>query len=166
MTNWSKLAAAVYIRSTSAKVREHYEGQYECRFCGLDVPAVVYATGLGGALGHGAASMREAVDIADYNANSVATRTLLYIPCPKCGRRQPGAIGFRVQVIVGAAVLAAIFGFVLRRLMGHPSNNAVCVGLAAVVFACFYWWWGRAWRGVKKRTSIDMGLATYPRDAA
>ncbi|HEY4058018.1 MAG TPA: hypothetical protein VGM39_15495 [Kofleriaceae bacterium] len=154
--------AHVHIPTTNATVRDYYEGQYECGSCGLDVPAVVYAVGHGGAQGHGDASAREAVAIAEYNANSVATRTLLYIPCPKCGKRQPGAIGYRVQVILGGAAISGTLGGILYALMGsHSGDGQVCAGVAAILFAFFYYWWGRPWRGVKKRTSIDMSLATF-----
>ncbi|CAN5906339.1 hypothetical protein BH11MYX2_BH11MYX2_36230 [soil metagenome] len=151
-----------HIRTTNATVREHFEGQYECLSCGLDVPAIVYATGHGGAQGHGEASAREALDIANYNANSVATRTLVYIPCPKCGKRQPGAIGYRIQVLVGGAAIAAVLaGFLYLAMGSHHSDAPVCEGFALLVFAFFYYWWGRPWRGVKKRSSIDMNLATF-----
>lgn len=152
-----------HIRTTNATVREHYEGQYECVSCGLDVPAVVYATGYGGAHGHGDASAREALDNAEYNANSVATRTLLFIPCPKCGRQQPGAAGYRLQVMLGSAALGVFFAWIMFKLMdGHDDADAgIAAAIGAVIFAIFYWYWGRPWRGVKKRSSIDMNLAVF-----
>ncbi|HEY4181456.1 MAG TPA: hypothetical protein VGM90_31635 [Kofleriaceae bacterium] len=155
-----------HIRTTNATVREHFDGQYECPHCGLDVPAIVYATGYGGAQGHGDDSSQEALDNANYNASSVATRTLLYVPCPKCGKRQPGAIGYRIQVIVGAAILAIGLAALLVVLMqgryGRDSSDMTMgEGTAVVVFAFFYYWWGRPWRGVKKRTSIDMERAVF-----
>jgi hypothetical protein len=157
---------------TAAKHAAAFSGTFECRFCGLDAPAVVHARGSGTAQGHGAGSAQRALADAEADANSVAARTLTFYPCPKCGKVDPSSGSFRVQVIVGSLVIGGLIAvamyFLIRpdRYRDNSTEQTVAMVIGGIVALACYLWWGRAWWNVKRRVQVDMASATFtPRDA-
>ncbi|HSK03716.1 MAG TPA: hypothetical protein VK932_20830 [Kofleriaceae bacterium] len=145
---------------TVARVEESFEGMFECRHCELEVPATVYARSSGSARGLGAAAEAAAIEDAEMDASALASRTLQFVRCPRCRKKDPGGRGYRVQVTVGVLVLGAICGGLMYLLVGMRSRGEAdagtaqwaSIGFGVVMALLLYWKWGRPWRSADKRT--------------
>jgi hypothetical protein len=145
---------------TVARVGQSFDGFFECRHCELEAYATVYATAAGVARGVGEDADRLALANAESDANALASRTLQFVRCPRCGKKDPSGPSYRAQATVGAIVLGALAAggswlFVAMRTRGHADAGAAkWVSLAAGVFIALmlYWRWGRPWRSPDKRT--------------
>ena len=142
------------------RVKEVFAGHFECRHCDLDVPAQVRAVGWGGERPTGLTVEEEAIE----DASGVASRTLQFVPCPRCGKLDPTGRGYRIQVIVGVIVLGALlFGgcyLFLKFRARHSSFERsellwMSAAFGALMSAILYWKWSRPWRGAAKRTRIQ-----------
>jgi hypothetical protein len=154
---------------TSARVADVFDGTFECRSCGLSAPAVVSSSGRGSAHGHGADDARAALRDGMVDANSVAARSLTFLPCPKCGVVDPSARSYRVQVIVGSlllgAVSAGVMYYLFTRTLDEGRSTAgygpIAAVVGGVVTAAAYWWWGRCWRNIRRRVWVDRSRETF-----
>ncbi len=148
------------------EVDDVFEGPFECRRCGFETRATVQATGqrawtpggpreAGGYAAHG--------ESAGAVAEVVASRTLMFVRCPSCGRRDPSAGMYRLQVVLGAllagtaAAVLALLGTI--KATGHVSDVMLPVSIATgiAVAASVYWTYRRAWVRVDERVTL------YPR---
>lgn len=141
------------------KVHEVFSGHFECRHCELDVPATVGAVGWGEDTG----APPEAGVTAVEDASGVASRTLQFVKCPRCGKLDPGGRSYRVQVTVGSLLIAALAVGVTFALVAAKRRNpldrdetwGLALFLGALIGGVFYWNWGRPWRGAARRTRIQ-----------
>ena len=160
--------AVRYVPVTKVAVHQTYDGTFECAHCGLEAPATVGVKAYGRATGHGSYAAEQARDSAGEDGSTLASRTLQFANCPKCGMRSDGAASYRISVTLGSLAIGAIIGAVIMLGMtGHviPARDsqgtpaAIGYGLGALFTIGLYWMWGRAWRGVKERVQIDMSRA-------
>ncbi|MBS1119547.1 MAG: hypothetical protein H6Q90_1775 [Deltaproteobacteria bacterium] len=145
---------------TIAKVAESFDGMFECGHCALEVPATVYARSSGTARGAGAQAQALALENAEMDANALASRTLQFVRCPRCGKTDPTGPSYRIQATIGAIVLGAIsavlsYLLVAMRTRGTADAAAakwVAIGFGVFMVLLLYWKWGRPWRSPDKRT--------------
>ena len=150
---------------THATVREEFEGVYECEVCGLEAPAFVHAKGAGSARGWGGDSSESAYANAAEDAGEVASWTLAFARCPRCGVRPKLGRSY----VVSSVVLATLAGlgtvalvYVLAAMKARDRGDAPLVALltGAVVAAIVFGLKARAWLGVGKRVRIELDRAT------
>jgi hypothetical protein len=145
---------------TIAKVGQSFEGTFECRHCELEVTATVFARASGAARGIGADAEAIAYENAEMEANALASRTLQFVRCPRCGKRDPSGPSYRIQATIGAVVLGAItaglcYLVVAMRSRGTADADAakwVSIAAGVIMVLVLYWKWGRPWRSPDKRT--------------
>lgn len=137
---------------------DRYAGTFECARCGFETPARVRAWAR--------LRVRRPSDaaraMANETASAIASRTLMFVPCPKCGQRDPRATTYRVQIIL-AALAMGIAGFatafvgmfktsVYRTLGDATPVVAAAVG-AAWAFA-IYRRYRLAWTRIDERVQL------------
>lgn len=144
------------------RVKEVFTGHFECRHCELDVVAEVRASGWGGEKPLVMMETRTMEEEAVEDASGVASRTLQFVKCPRCGKYDPGGDSYRTQVLLGSIVVGVIV-FVLTWLfvkmqVDYDKDRTMVLYIAAgfgVFFSgALYWKWSRPWRGAEKRTRI------------
>ena len=144
---------------TSAKTAEVFEGTFECRHCEFQAEATVHAIGWGRAGGVGGDARELAVQDAVEDAGAVASRSLTFVPCPRCGKLDPSARSYRLQVIVGSVLLG---GFAAAGLYVYAHARYGAAHGMAWLFSVFglaiaslaFWKWRRPWVGVRERVII------------
>jgi transcription elongation factor Elf1 len=144
---------------TVAKVAQSFDGTFECQHCGHEAGATVFAKSSGAARGVGADAERIAVENAENDANALASRTLQFVRCPKCGRTDPSGRSYRVQATVGSIVIGLV-GAGLMYLYAKIRTDAddaetarwASIGFGVFLATLLYWKWGRPWRSPDKRT--------------
>jgi DNA-directed RNA polymerase subunit M/transcription elongation factor TFIIS len=148
------------------KVAEDFEGTFECRHCEFEAPAIVRAKGATTTKDSSESAHIDAQQIAEMDAGSVAARTLTFVKCPRCGKTDPIAHSFRLQVLIGAPACGALAGVAAYFLVAIRTSswsrerhgNALPVTafvIGVVVAFILYWRWGRAWRNVEQRVTIQ-----------
>jgi len=146
--------------NTIARVAESFGGTFECQHCQLEVAATVHARSTGSARGVGAEAQSAALENAEMDANALAARTLQFVRCPRCGKRDPSGRRYRIQATIGAMVVGAIawglaFLLIAMRTRGHADAAMAkwaSLGLGVFIALMLYWKWGRPWRSPDKRT--------------
>ncbi len=135
-------------------ITEDFVGDYQCRRCGYESRARVSATGGAANVGGESAS-----DIAGV----VASRTLLFVRCPNCGKRDPSATTYRIQVWLGALLAGgagSLLGLVfMMRSQARRESNVGVIAVAMVVaglLPAFVVWlrYRRAWIDVERRVLL------------
>src|SRR5260221_4156613 len=145
---------------TIAKVSRSFEGTFECRHGELEVPATVFAKSSGAARGVGDDARALAVENAEMDANAYAARTLQFVKCPRCGKKDPTGPSYRIQATIGAAVVGTLFAGLCWLLIAMksrgtsdgPSTKWVSLIAGGFIAVLAYWKWGRPWRSPDKRT--------------
>jgi hypothetical protein len=144
---------------TSAKTEEVFEGTFECRHCEFQAEATVHAIGWGGAGGVGTDARALAAQDALEDAGAVASRSITCVPCPQCGKLDPSARSYRLQVIGGSVLIGVFSGFAAYAYAHARYGGAgemtwlfSVFGLAAAAAA--FWKWSRPWIGVRERVII------------
>jgi len=151
--------------ATHATVHEAFEGTFECRTCGLEAPAVVVARGRGRASGWHDAAEHTAIQDAAEDAGEIASWTLAFVPCPRCGKRDRLARSYVVTSIALAIVagLAAAIGVymlaAMRGIRGVNSFSTAAIVGGGVVAAVVFGLKARAWIGIRRRVSINVSQA-------
>jgi len=145
---------------TVAKVAQSFDGTFECRHCEYEATATVFAKSSGAARGIGAEAERAALETAEHDANALASRTLQFVKCPRCGKTDPSGRSYRAQATVGAIFLGIISAgliYVYFNMRAEDREDAAMMGWVAIGFGAFmtallYWKWGRPWRSPDRRT--------------
>jgi hypothetical protein len=144
---------------TIAKVAQSFDGTFECRHCGYESVATVFARSSGAARGVGRDAEQPALETAENDANALASRTLQFVRCPKCRRTDPTGRSYRVQATIGSIVLGLISAglMYLYAKMQMDADDASTAQWASIGFGVFlagllYWKWGRPWRSPDQRT--------------
>lgn len=159
---------------TTASTHEAFSGTFECRHCELEVTAVVHASGSGQAEGRiaegaGHAAYKDAED----DANHVAGRTLQFVKCPRCGKRDQSGTSYRIQMTIGAFLAGAILSgiTIVLAAMSEAGRGRgkgdwlwIFLVLAAVLTAGFYWRFRRPWANADRRTTFDGNFAPLPKE--
>lgn len=145
---------------TIGTVGQSFTGDFECRHCELEVTATVYAKASAAASGGGAEAAQLAIESAELDANALASRTLQFVRCPRCGKTDPSGRSYRIQATIGAVVLGAISAGLAYLLIAMRSRGRadadwakwVALGFGVFMVLLLYWKWGRPWRSPDKRT--------------
>ena len=152
-----------YARRVRHEVSDEFVGPFECRHCGFETTARVRAIGRRAWLPTGpreAGGARIRGEGAAEIAGVVASRTLMFVRCPRCGKRDPSATTYRVQVVLGAllaGVAAGVLAF-LGMVKSFRSINELALGTAMAaglgVAAGVWWTYRRAWVRVDERVVL------------
>jgi hypothetical protein len=157
---------------TTASTDEVFHGEFECRHCELQTTALVLASGRGQAEGHaddgaGHAAYKDAED----DANNVAARTLQFVKCPRCGKRDPAGRSYRIQMTIGAVLAGAVLGgittvlgIIQNRGRGAEVLLPIFLIVSGVLGAIFYFRFRRPWAGADARTKFDGDFVSLPRN--
>lgn len=147
---------------SSVTVNETFDGTFECAACGYEALASVKTTAKGSARGTTAAAREAAEADAEETAGTIASRTLMFVRCPKCGQRDRKARTYQVQVVLGALAMgAAGFAIVFLLLMKSKLYKetgsltpwiAIAAGVtwAARTFIVYR----RAWHDIDTRVTL------------
>jgi len=148
----------------SGEYTGEFSGPYECRRCGFETQATVRATGRRTwtpRAPHESSERGAGAESADAVAEVVASRTLMFVRCPRCHRRDPSAFIYQLQVILGA-LLAGGGAFALSflgmiKLASGVSSYMLPVALVAGATTCLGVWWTyrRAWVAVDDRVRLS-----------
>jgi ribosomal protein L37E len=153
---------------TVERVEDEFAGTFECASCGFETAASVrsWANAAVSARTEGATQAARA--IATEDAGAIASRTLMFVRCPSCGKRDPRARTYQIQIVLaalgmGAAGFAilfvAIFKLGLDRTLG-PLAPALAAACGLVWAARTYLKYRRAWTRVDDR--VVLGTAAAP----
>ena len=149
---------------TVASTTEAFSGTFECRHCELECTAVVEASGRGQAKGRN--MHHDAYKDAEDDANNVAARTLQFVKCPRCGKRDPSGISYRIQMTIGAILAGGALGGATTALAVMKSRGRgatdfwwIFLAVGGVLALVFYWRFRRPWANADKRTKFDASFA-------
>ncbi|HEY4055881.1 MAG TPA: hypothetical protein VGM39_04705 [Kofleriaceae bacterium] len=150
---------------TTIAVDEVFEGAFECSACGYEAPASVRMKARGAARGKTQEAREAAEANAEELAGTLASRTLMFVRCPKCGQRDPKARAYQVQVVLGVLAMG-LAGFAIAFLLLMKSRLYVYAGALTpwIAIACGVTWmartfvvYRRAWHDVDKRVVLGSG---------
>jgi predicted RNA-binding Zn-ribbon protein involved in translation (DUF1610 family) len=144
------------------RVDDEFAGTYECARCGFETPAVVHAWSGGAARGRGDDARAAAREQAQERAGAMASRTLMFVRCPKCGQRDPKARVYQVQIVLAALAMgAAGFAVLFVGLMKLRADAWFGDWTPVLAAACGATWavrtytrYRRAWVGVASRVKL------------
>ncbi len=151
---------------TGARTSETFEGTYECRACGFEAPVLVYGSGRGSAAGWSHDSAEAALADASQDAGDVAAWTLAFVPCPRCGKRDPIARSYVITAVVlailGGLGFGALFGVLVscERLFDGGALELAVLTAATIAALAIFLAKARAFIGIRQRVAIDMARAT------
>ncbi len=151
---------------TGARTSETFEGTYECKACGFEAPVLVYGSGRGTAGGWGRDSAAAALADASQDAGDVAAWTLVFVPCPSCGKRDPIARSYVITAIVlavlGGLGFGALFGVLVsgERLFDGGALKLAVLAAAVIVALAIFLAKARAFIGIRRRVAFDLARAT------
>lgn len=161
-------------------VSEVFSGTFECRRCSYEAAAQVTARGgrtfMPNAPVEGGATRPVGETTSDI-AGVVASRTLMFVRCPRCGERDPSARIYKIQVALGA-LLAGVASTVLYALgsvktglaFRYPEATLVLSGVTGLAAAAMvYRTYRRAWVDVEARVVLSppaSSPATRPSDTS
>jgi hypothetical protein len=150
------------------RVDDAFVGTFECASCGFETPARVTAWSKGAARGKDDEARATARALALEDAGAIASRTLMFVPCPSCGKHDPKATTYRVQIVL-AALAMAVVGFVMLFLVLMkarwdrdlgPWTPVIPAVLGATWGVRTYWKYSRAWTRLDER--VTLGGAADP----
>lgn len=159
------------MQPTLRKTNEVFCGTFECRRCELEAPATVRAAGWGAAQGRSEDAAANAAFEGEQDASGVASRTLTFVRCPRCGAVDPSALSYRIQVMIGSLLLGLVaagvvfvFSHVSRRGRSLADVGGVgwlCAIVTLVVAGALYWRWRRPWVRVRERVVLDLSSCRH-----
>ncbi|MFT3712671.1 MAG: hypothetical protein QM817_33900 [Archangium sp.] len=144
---------------TSVKAQHSFGADYDCGRCDYKARATVTATGYGDEAGWPDTAEEGARTKAFEDAVAVATRTLWFVPCPRCGFTNPRGLQFKIKSILGALVIGCISGAICFAFMNDRGDELLAtgfgIGTGLLFTAIFLWRWGRAWVGARARVLLE-----------
>lgn len=155
--------------NVTERVDEVFEGTFTCASCGFETTALVTAWAKAAADKRIENAREEARALAEEEAGNLASRTLMFVPCPACGKRDPKATAYRVQVVLGALALGAAMFAVLfvtfmkvrwDRALGAWTPVIAAAGGGVIAIRTFLKY-RRAWTRLDERVQ----LGSTPRGA-
>jgi hypothetical protein len=144
---------------TSVQAQHSFGADFDCECCDYKARATVTATGSGDEAGWTAESAEGASNNALADAVTVATRTLWFVPCPRCGQVSARGRAFKVKAMLGSLAITLASGALTFALFDERDDE----GLAAILGAgsgllfggIFAWRWARAWVGARSRVVLE-----------
>jgi hypothetical protein len=153
---------------TTERVNEAFVGTFECEHCGYETTAHVQAFATGAAAGKDDEAHAAARAAANDTAGAIASRSLMFVPCPSCGKRHPKAGMYRLQIVLASlGMTAAGFALLFLTLMKvrwdrylGPWTPVVALAVGLLWGARNYWVYRRAWTKLDER--VVLGSAAEP----
>lgn len=144
------------------RVDDAFVGTFSCEACGFETTARVTAHASGAAKGKAEEAHATARAIAADTAGAIASRTLMFVPCPNCGQRHPKAGMYRLQIVLAALGMAAAgFTLLFLTLMKLRWDRYLGPWTPVLAAACGVLWgartyltYRRAWTRLPERVTL------------